>query len=54
MHRKNNIKKGSQDSCVINYNIPVRNLMRKLLQKRNYYVFFSTGNMFFMHMGVKK
>jgi hypothetical protein len=51
---KNNIKKGSQDSRVINYNIPVRNLMRKLLQKRNYYVFFSTGNMFFMHMGVKK
>jgi hypothetical protein len=34
MHRKTNIKEGSQDSRVIHYNIPVRNPMRKLLQKK--------------------
>jgi hypothetical protein len=35
MHKKNkNIKEDSQDSRVINYNIPATNPMRKLLQKK--------------------
>jgi hypothetical protein len=41
MHKKNNIKKGSQDSHVINYNnIPVRNPMRKFLTKKGNIMFF--------------
>jgi hypothetical protein len=35
MHKKDkNIKEDSQDSRVINYNIPATNPMRKLLQKK--------------------
>jgi len=35
MHKKNkNIKEDSQDSRVINYNIPATNPMRKLLPKK--------------------